>query len=112
MFYADPAFAQVFDLSFNAGKMFDDEPNKLIISSSTAERFFSDKEAIGRLLLFDGEFSFQAEVVGVFEDFPENTHLKGDFILSLATKEKLVPFDIADNWIWRSFYTYLELESG
>ena len=112
VYYADPEFFNVFDLEFTAGRPFQDEPNQMVISRKIARKYFGDQNAMGKVLSFDGEFSFSAQVVGVFEGFPLNSHLKGDFILSLKTKENLVAFNIPDNWIWRSFYTYLVLAPG
>ena len=109
VYYADPDFFNVFDLEFTAGQPFQDEPNQMVISKRIARKYFGDENAMGKVLSFDGEFSFSAQVVGVFDGFPSNSHLKGDFILSLKTKESLVAFNIPDNWIWRSFYTYLVL---
>ena len=109
VFYADPSFFEIFDIPFTSGSLTSEAPFQVAISASTASKYFGSSSAIGQSLLFDGEFSFEAEVVAVFEDFQKNTHLSGDFILTLKTKERLVAFNIPDNWIWRSFYTYVYL---
>ncbi len=63
-------------------------PNQAIISRTAAERFFGTKweqsnDLIGKTLLLNGGVPFMIQ--GVFEDLPENIHMKVDFIVSYST---------------------------
>ncbi|MEL7123872.1 MAG: ABC transporter permease, partial [Bacteroidota bacterium] len=110
IYFADSEFLDIFDVNLTKGNVSSalNAPNKVIISESMANKYFGDVNPIGKRLLFNGSYAFECEVSGVMSDFKVNTHLAGDFIISLSTKVNLVPmFNIPDNWIWRSFYTYI-----
>jgi putative ABC transport system permease protein len=85
-------------------------PGKIVISESAAVRYFDykgrgDLSPIGKSLVIGSEGAILAEVTGIAEDSPENTHLHFDFIMSLPTS------GYADNPIWLNFevYTYVKL---
>jgi putative ABC transport system permease protein len=77
----DSTYFQVFDHTFIAG----DEKtclnllNTVVITRSTAERYFGDEDAINKSLVIDNELW---KVTAVIEDLPDNTHLKFDILLS------------------------------
>ncbi|MEZ4972663.1 MAG: ABC transporter permease [Cyclobacteriaceae bacterium] len=114
IYYADPSFVSLFGIEFIEGN--EDRsligPNHVIITEETAKKFFGSTSPIGKTLKFNGEFDFSCEVTGVIKDIDKGSHLAGDFIISLETKVAMVPFEVYDNWIWRSFYTYLKLAPG
>jgi len=63
-------------------------PNQAIISKSAAKRFFGidwkyGTDPIGKTLLLNGGVPFMIQ--GVFDDLPENLHMKVDFIVSYST---------------------------
>lgn len=114
IFYADSSFLDIFDLEFVFGdpKTALNAPNKIVLSESTARKYFKGENPLGKVMYFNGEFEFNCLVSGVIKDLPEKSHLDGEMIISLSTKTKLVPvFNIPDNWIWRSFYTYTVFDS-
>ncbi|HEX5170130.1 MAG TPA: ABC transporter permease, partial [Cyclobacteriaceae bacterium] len=47
-------------------------PGTIVLSRSTARKYFGEQSPIGKLLDFRGIFKF--EVTGIFEDFPANSH--------------------------------------
>jgi putative ABC transport system permease protein len=57
------------------------------ISKKTANKLFGNKNPIGETIKFEGSSFFStsniATVSGVFDDFPANSHLKGNYILSI-----------------------------
>lgn len=83
----DSTYFTVFSHTFIAG----DEKtclnllNSIVITQSTAERYFGEEDALDKTLLIDGQ---SWKVTGVIEDLPENTHLKFDFLLSGLSKTR------------------------
>jgi putative ABC transport system permease protein len=61
------------------------------ISRTLAERYFGDRNPIGEVLVVDGNDS---PITLVFEDLPENTHLKYDLLYSSNNPMVATPEDI------------------
>lgn len=59
--------------------------NSVVITESTAKRYFGNEEALDKTLQIAGE---DWKVTGIIEDIPENTHLKFDFLLSGLSKSR------------------------
>jgi putative ABC transport system permease protein len=53
--------------------------NTVVLTRSTAQKFFGDESALDKQISIDGELH---KVTGVIEDVPENTHLKFDILVS------------------------------
>jgi putative ABC transport system permease protein len=88
-------------------------PGKIVISERAAVRYFDykgpgDISPIGKTMVIGSEGAIMAEVTGIAENTPDNTHLHFDFIMSLPTS------GYADNPVWLNFevYTYLKLLPG
>jgi putative ABC transport system permease protein len=84
------------------------EPYKVIISESTAKKYFGDKDPIGEIIFKYPRFEYEVE--GVFMDIPDNTHFKADMLLSFHDNMRLPP-PLKDNWGETSFYTYLKVDN-
>jgi putative ABC transport system permease protein len=80
-------------------------PNTMAISESVAKKYFPGTSAINKTLLFRNGKEYA--ITAVYADMPSNSHLKFDFIVSMAsiTEE-------ANNGVWLSnnFYTYIRLK--
>jgi len=89
-----------------------DAPNAIAISHSVARHYFGERDPIGETLTSDGN---DARVTLVFEDLPENTHLRYDALFSANLGMMSAPQDIN---IRRQFlfgfnvYTYLLMRPG
>jgi len=88
-------------------------PHKMVISETAARRYFDykgkgDLSPIGKTIIVGSEGNVFAEVTGIAEDPPHNTHLHFDFVMSLETS------GYADNPIWLNFdaFTYFKLLPG
>lgn len=55
-------------------------PGKVVITQSTARKYFGNESPIGKELTFQMKETMM--VTGVIEDLPDNSHLKFDFLLS------------------------------
>ena len=85
-FYADSSFFDVFSFKLKQGSTTKalTEPSTVVISASTAQRYFGDKNPIGEFLKIDSD-EHQYRVTAVMEDMPENTHFHCDVIASFST---------------------------
>ncbi len=108
-FSADSSFFEVFDISLIQGdaKTALKEPNTVVITKSTAERYFGSEDPMGKV--FNSDKRRDYVVTGVVEDPPANTHFHYDFLASLMSYQ-----EAANNQIWVSnnFYTYLLLDKN
>jgi len=81
-----------------------DRPRTVVITESVAQRYFGQGDPLGQTLVLWGN---QVEVTGVVADYPKNTHLKYDIIISLNGFERTWNLD---NWEWTGFYAYIKLK--
>lgn len=81
------------------------EPNTLVMSRTKAELYFPGQSAVGQTIVVDDELY---KVTGVYEDFPSNTHMKFDFIMSMEGLEESKD----QNWLSNNFNTYIRLKEG
>ncbi|MGK7393910.1 MAG: ABC transporter permease [Candidatus Cyclobacteriaceae bacterium M3_2C_046] len=92
--WADPSFFQVFDfpvLKGNPEKALAEIGN-LVITASTAKKYFGDQDPIGKTLVFRADNDIELLVTAVMEDFPPNSHFKFDLLANIET---------ADRYFWR-----------
>lgn len=117
--YASPTFLKMFGAMMVEGDAETAlaEPLTMVISETTARKYFGNESPIGkRLRLKDDDFNDENCVVtGVFEDVPENTHLKYDVLISTPTLYNR--FDGAmtrynTGWVRKDFYSYIKVADG
>ena len=81
------------------------EPNSVVITKSTAQRYFGEGSAVGKVLR---AFNQEITVTGVCEDIPDNTHFQFDILASAAS----FPFLQQVNFTGFSVMQYLVLQPG
>lgn len=91
------------------------EPNSVVLTQSTANKYFQDENPIGKVLL-DAE-NDQFKVTGVMKDLPHNTHLKFDGLFSATTLAARMGNDRFNNMEPGSFwniglYSYILLKEN
>lgn len=113
-FSADDNFFAVFQFPFVAGHAATalSEPNSIVLTQSTAQKYFGDIDAMGKTIeMKQADGTYVPYVVkGVLTDLPVKSHLQLDMLGSLST----VP-DMKDNswkWIWTAFTTYVLVREG
>lgn len=112
MFFAEPEFFEIFNYKIIKGNPHVDlkKPNNAFISRSTASKYFGDENPIGKSFSVDKKVEYN--VAGVFEDIPQNNHLKFDIILSWANLTGIYGNDIEESWGDTGAYTYLLFKEG
>jgi putative ABC transport system permease protein len=111
-YYADSSFFNVFKIDLISGstKSALAQPQSIVLSSSTAKRYFNDENPLNKVLRLNN--STDLKVTGVFQDFPANTHIHPDMLIS-ATTNALMLDNSAANWDWLyANVTYVKLRSG
>ncbi len=115
VYFSDPTLFEV--LKFNWESRRDNEPLnapwQAVISSRLRSKLFLEEDPIGTSIAIAGDSTIMYEVVGVFEDVTDHSHLQPEVILSLESKVKQHPdWNIENHWYWFSFHTYLKVEEG
>jgi len=84
------------------------EPYNIVISKSVAERYFGEISPIGKRLRLNKTEDYQ--VVAVYKDIPENSHLKPEILIAFPNLEIWRPNDYIDSWGHTGAFTYLILK--
>lgn len=102
--YADPNFFQVFTIPLSKGdaKTALAQPNTLVISETSAQKYFGKNNPVGQLLSINGN---PLKITGVMKDIPANSHFHFAMLASMAG----VPDSREPSWMTSGFYTYLVL---
>lgn len=110
---ADSSIIGIFDLEFIGGdaKSALSTPDAIILTQSMANRYFGSAEPLGKVLMEENR-NLPLKVAGVVKDFPFNTHLSFDFLLSMSTFSRIYPAEMLERRTWAGFYTYLVLQPG
>ncbi len=85
------------------------KPNKVIVSESFANKYFGKENPVGKIIQQFPTQNFEIEAV--YKDFPKNSHIAPDFLISFHNNMFLPP-PLKEDWGWMRFYTYLELEDN
>ncbi|HZZ74707.1 MAG TPA: ABC transporter permease, partial [Puia sp.] len=81
-------------------------PNQVVISQSTAKKYFGDTNPVGKQLVFND--STTVAVTGVMTDYPENSQFYADMLLSMSS----VRGRNNTNWLALYYSTYVMLKPG
>lgn len=111
--YADPAFFEMFTFKSISGNQnqFLKEPNTIVLTETSAKKYFGENNPLGQLLKINNEFIFK--VVGVIEDVPANSHFKFDFLASYSSLDKQPEANYINQWGARfGSYTYILVQPG
>jgi len=115
----DPSIFDIFSYKLTEGDVHSvlDKPYTIVLTQSTAKKYFGDKDPIGQTLLIYMNDStgrgVQYIVTGLMPDPPKNAHLTFNMLASFKTVEVANPDVLTvDGWGDASFYTYLLLKKG
>lgn len=114
----DPSFFKVFSFRLSKGNAATalSEPYSIVVTESTAKKYFGDGDAMGKSLTIymnDKGNGAPYKITGVMPDPPSNAHFTFNILSSLKTMEVANP-DIltVDGWRKTGFYTYVLLKNG
>jgi len=85
-------------------------PNTIVLTSSTAKRYFGKEDPIGKILVAEEGLNF--EVTGVIEDVPSQSHFIFDMLGSMSTFRQLGGGRLPQGWIWNPCWTYVLLHEN
>lgn len=106
--YADSSIFSVFTFPLLSGNPHTvlKAPYSIVLSETAAQRYFGNKNPLGKTLRINGKEP--AQVTGVMKDIPQNSHFRVDMLVSMST--------LGEVWMHNSkrffFYTYLLLPEG
>lgn len=122
-YFADPSSINMLGIDLTAGSNATalDAPNKMVISQTMARKYFGTIDVVGKTLQSHGDGRAKPsiyQITGVFKDYPKNSHLIIDYLVSYETLRKALreqgdKDDSANMAIgWYDFYVYLQLRAG
>ncbi len=82
--------------------------NKIVLTESTARQYFGDEDPVGKIITW-GSDKTAAEVTGIAQDPPHNSHIAFDAVLSGESWEYL---RTDTQWTSSNIYTYVRLHPG
>lgn len=87
--YADHEFLNIFSFKFINGNKREalKKPLSIILSESLANKLYPDENILGQTIRVDKKHD--CVVTGVFTDFPTNSHLEMDYLISYASYEEI-----------------------
>src|SRR6056297_55250 len=109
LLFADSTLFDVFTLPMLKGsqKKALAEPNKVVLTESTARRYFGSADVLGKTIEW-ADRNRKLEVSGVIKDCPETSHFKYDLLVSFVSTERAESQLCVSN----NVYTYLLLQEG
>ncbi len=117
-YFTDPSFFSVFDFNLingNASNPFPDN-NSVVITQSTAKKYFGNENPIGKVITVGDSISFT--ITGEIKDLPENSSIQGDmfFPLSLFAQQQYTGNkdgkNIDNDFVQFNYETYMLLQPG
>jgi putative ABC transport system permease protein len=111
IFHADPEVFDIFSWTLLEGEASSvlTDPFSVVITQKIANKYFNNDDPIGKTLNIDGNLY---RVTGLLEDFPPNTHLECEILISYATIHSLGEYP-SEPWTqWGDNLTYFVLREN
>lgn len=111
-FFADSVFFEMFSFPFLRGTAASalTQPNAIVLTESTALRYFGSENPIGKPLLLEG--GIDVRVTGVIQDLPSNSSLQFDFIAAMPTVRQVMgdwALHPQHSWYYPEMYTFAKI---
>jgi len=114
IFYAtgyvgEPSFFEIFSFPFIKGDPASalTNPNSIVLTEETAQKYFGDKDPVGKNVTLDFWREFDLQVTGIINNIPKNSTIRLDFIIPFAVVKQL-GFD-SDSWGGGNYVTFILL---
>ncbi|GAB5520429.1 MAG: ABC transporter permease [Rhodothermales bacterium] len=108
---AEASFFDVFDFPLVTGDASQvlATPHSVVLSESMADKLYGGTtEAMGQSVQHEDSLF---TVTGVMADWPANSHIRADYLIS-ATTLPIFRTDDSNSWLSLNYYTYLRLKPG
>lgn len=111
-FFGDSVFFEMFTFPFEQGAAETalDQPNAVVLTRSTARRYFKGEDPMGKSLLLEG--GIDVKVTGVIEDIPANSSLQFDFLAAIPLVRKVMgdwALHPQHSWYYPPMYTFIKV---
>ncbi|MFD0793950.1 ABC transporter permease [Mucilaginibacter litoreus] len=105
--FADASLFSMFTLPAISGdvKTALNNPQTVVITASTAKKYFNTTEAVGKTIVFNEKDNFK--VTAVIKDIPQQSHFNYDFFVSLES----FPDSRSNRWLENNYNTYVLLKN-
>ncbi len=87
-----------------------DAPNSIVISQRKAEKYFPGQNPVGKVMYLNNDLKQPLTLGGVMANFPANSHLKSDFLITLKGRELWA--GEPSYWRAQNYFTYVRLKPG
>ena len=106
--FADSTFFQVFSIPMIAGNPMTalNEPNSIVIDETTAKKYFSSTNVVGKTLYVDN--SVTCKITGVIRDIPPQSHFHFSFIRPMHDTYH----DDQGDWLSNNYASYVLVQPG
>ncbi len=110
---ADSSFFTLFDFPLLKGnpRTALRDPNSVVLTETTARKYFGDANPIGQSLTI-GQGKSHATVTGVMKDMPDNTMIKASMLISMSTIIGQGGRTLDDQWSNYGPYAFVLLKPG
>jgi putative ABC transport system permease protein len=110
--FADSSVLTIFNIPLISGdpRTALGRPRSIVISESTARKYFGDEYPVGNVIRFNDQYDLT--VTGVCRDYPENSHFRFNALISFVTRIETAFEGYEDAWGNLSLWTYVMLEEG
>jgi putative ABC transport system permease protein len=85
------------------------QPNSIVLSASTAKKYFGNTDAIGKLLMLDVAKT-PLKVTGVIKDVSQTSSLQFDMLIPVQLCADVKYFNWS--WVWLNMATYVKLKKA
>ena len=102
----EPSFFDIFTVDFKSGspKIFQENPNSIIISQRLADKFFGNQDPVNQTITFfvNPETTELYKICGVYKNIPDNSSIQFDFLIPVTINPD-------DNWFAFGYSTFVLL---
>jgi len=112
VYFADQNLFDIFSVKVLEGNPKEalKEPFSVMMTESTAKKYFGNEDPMNKVIRANDQFD--VKVTGVYKDFPPNSHLHPDILVSFNTLKDSAVYgaeNLRTNWGNNSFFTYIKL---
>jgi putative ABC transport system permease protein len=112
--YASPEFFEIFSFQLKKGNPQKalTEPYSIVITEDMEKKYFKGEDALNKSIILAD--SLQFVVTGVLENFPSNSHIQADMLLSFSTYATVLNpnFSYDEGWGNINMRNYVLLKEG